>query len=323
MPVARAALRAALTALAWLLAPVFALVARTGYGVEACRRFGFHPLRVHFYQPVPRYEAVPRAHFEQPLEHPGVEIDMARAKALLGRLAAYGGECRWPEQAGEPGTYHGGNGNFGFSSAALLHAMLRLHGTRRAIEVGGGFSSLVSLAALQANGGDWRFTSIEPYPSPWLRAAIARAGANAELLERPAQELEPSLFESLGENDLLFIDSSHVSQLASDVNFLFLRVLPRLRPGVLVHVHDIYLPWEYPAAHFFGANKLFWNEQYLLQAFLACNPEFEVLLPGFHAQGALAGEFAGAFPAYDAGIHRRTSSFWLRRRPASPGGGQR
>lgn len=317
MPVARAALRAALTAVAWVLAPVFALVARTGYGVAVCRRFGFHPLRVHFYQPVPRYETVPPAHFEQPLEHPGVEIDLDRARALLGRLAGFGGECRWPEAAGTPGTYHGGNGNFGFASAAMLHAMLRAHGSRRVIEVGGGYSSLISLAALQANGGDWRFTSIEPYPSEWLRAAIARAGANAELIERRAQDLAPSLFDALGGNDLLFIDSSHVSQLASDVNYLFLRVLPRLRPGVLVHVHDIYLPWEYPAAHFFGDNKLFWNEQYLLQAFLACNPDFEVLLPGFHAQGALAADFARAFPAYDPQRHRRSSSFWLRRRPAA------
>lgn len=316
MPVARAALRAALTVVAWVLAPVFALVARTGYGVEVCRRFGFHPLRIHFYQPVPRYEAVPPAHFEQPLEHPGVEIDLDRARALLGRLAGFGDECRWPEEAGAPGTYHGGNGNFGFASAAMLHATIRAHGSRRVIEVGGGYSSLISLAALQANGGDWRFTCIEPYPSDWLRAAIARVGAGAELLPRPAQDLAPSTFDALGENDLLFIDSSHVSQLASDVNYLFLRVLPRLRPGVLVHVHDIYLPWEYPAAHFHGANKLFWNEQYLLQAFLACNPDFEVLLPGFHAQGALAEDFARAFPAYDAQRHRRSSSFWFRRRPA-------
>jgi len=83
---------------------------------------------------------------------------------------------------------------------------------------------------------------------------------------------------------------------------------------VLVHVHDIYLPYEYPASHFFGAHKLFWNEQYLLQALLAGNPGFEVLLPGFHVQTELGAEFARAFPAYDPARHRKTSSFWLRRR---------
>lgn len=300
------------------LAPIFALVARTGIGVDLCRRFGFHPLRLHYYQPVPRYEEVPPEHFGRPLEHPGVEIDLDRARALLQRLAPFGAECRWPDAPGAPGAYYGGNENFGFSSAALLHAMIRSHRTQRVIEVGGGYSSLIALAALQANGGDWRFSSIEPYPTPWLREALARQGGRAALLERPAQRVDPALFDELAENDLLFIDSSHVSQLESDVNFLLLRVLPRLRPGVLVHVHDIYLPYEYPAAHFFGDNKMFWNEQYLLQALLAGNPGFEVLLPAFLVQSALGEEFGRAFPAYNPQRHRRSSSFWMRSTRAAP-----
>lgn len=298
-------------------APLFALVARTGIGVDVCRRFGFHPLRLHFHQPVPRYEEVPPGYFERAQDHPGIVISLESADALLGRLAAFGGECRWPEQAGAPGVYYSTNGNFGFSSAALLHAMIRSFLPRRMVEVGGGYSSLISLAALKANGPDWHFTSIEPYPAAWLREALAREGQRAALIERQAQSLDPALFEALEENDILFIDSSHVSNLASDVNFLFLRVLPRLKPGVIVHVHDVYLPYEYPAAHFSGENKLFWNEQYLLQAFLACNPDFEVLLPGFHAQTALGEVFARAFPAYHSQRHRKTSSFWLRRRPAA------
>ncbi len=312
----RGVLRVVLPVLVLPLAPIFALVARTGIGVDICRRFGFHPIRLHFYQPVPRYEQVPPEHFGRPLDHPGVDIDLERSRALLGRLAAFGAECRWPDAPGAAGTYYGSNDNFGFSSAAMLHSMIRAHGTRRVIEVGSGFSSLIALGALKANGGDWHFTSIEPYPSQWLREALAREGEHAALLGQPAQRVAPALFDALGENDLLFIDSSHVSQLASDVNFLFLQVLARLRPGVLVHVHDIYLPYEYPAAHFFGANKMFWNEQYLLQALLAGHPDFEVLLPGFHVQTALTAEFAQAFPAYDAARHRNSSSFWFRRKPA-------
>ncbi len=314
----RGVLKVVLPVLVLPLAPIFALVARTGIGVDICRRFGFHPVRLHFYQPVPLYEQVPPEHFGRPLDHPGVDIDLARSRALLERLAPFGAECRWPDAPGAPGTYYGSNDNFGFSSAAMLHSMVRSHGTRRVIEVGSGFSSLIALAALKANDGDWRFTSIEPYPSQWLREALAREGEHAALLEQPAQRIELSLFDTLGENDLLFIDSSHVSQLASDVNFLFLQVLPRLRPGVLVHVHDIYLPYEYPAAHFFGANKMFWNEQYLLQALLAGNPDFEVLLPAFLAQAALGDAFARAFPAYDPQRHRKSSSFWFCRRPAVP-----
>ena len=316
--VLRGLLKAILPVAVLPFAPIFALVARTGIGVDLCRRFGFHPLRLHYYQPVPRYEEVPPDHFDRPLDHPGVEIDLERARTLLERLAPFGAECHWPDTPGATGAYYGSNENFGFSSAALLHAMIRSHRTRRVIEVGSGYSSLIALAALQANGGDWRFSSIEPYPSRWLRDALAREGGRAALLERQAQRVDPQLFDELAENDLLFIDSSHVSQLESDVNFLFLRVLPRLRPGVLVHVHDIYLPYEYPAAHFFGDNKMFWNEQYLLQALLAGNPGFEVLLPAFLVQSTLGEEFGRAFPAYNPQRHRRSSSFWMRSRPAAP-----
>lgn len=318
----RGILKVILPVLVLPLAPVFALVARTGIGVDICRRFGFHPLRLHFYQPVPMYEQVPPEHFGRPLEHPGIDIDLERSRALLDRLAAFGAECRWPDAPAAPGVYYGGNDNFGFSSAALLHSMIRCHGTRRVIEVGSGFSSLIALAALKANGGDWRFTAIEPYPSRWLRESLAREGERAVLLQQPAQRAELALFDTLRENDLLFIDSSHVSRLASDVNFLFLQVLPQLRPGVLVHVHDIYLPYEYPAAHFFGPNKMFWNEQYLLQAVLAGNPDFEVLLPAFLAQSELGDAFERAFPAYNPQRHRKSSSFWMgRRRAAAPATG--
>jgi predicted O-methyltransferase YrrM len=312
----RAALRVVLPVVMLPLAPVFALAARTGIGVELCRRFGFHPVRLHFYQPVPRYEDVPPEQFGRVLDAPGVDVDLARAETVLARLAPFGAECRWPDAAGASGTYYAMNENFGFSSAALLHAMIRAHGTRRVVEVGSGFSSLIAMAALRANGGDWRFSALEPHPSPWLREAIAAAGSHARLLAQTAQSAAPGLFDELQQDDLLFIDSSHVSKLYSDVNTLFLQVLPRLRPGVLVHVHDIYLPYEYPAEHFFGANKMFWNEQYLLQAFLACNPHFEVLLPGFHVQSALGDAFGRAFPAFDPARHRKTSSFWFRRKPA-------
>ncbi|MBL8384242.1 MAG: class I SAM-dependent methyltransferase [Burkholderiales bacterium] len=315
----RSLLRLLLLPLVWLTAPLYALVARTGAGAEWCRRFGWHPVRVHFYHPVPEYEKVDRSVFEQPRPTPGIDLDPARFAERLAGLGRYAAECSWPEEAGPPGTYHAGNGNFGYSSAALLHCMLRAHRITRVVEVGGGFSSLISMGALAANardlGGPVLFTCVEPYPSPWLAAAI-RGSGGARLLVHGVQQAPLDLFGALDANSLLFIDSSHVSKLGSDVNFLFLDVLPRLAPGTWVHVHDIYLPYEYPAAHFFGPNKLFWNEQYLLQAFLAGNRDFEVVLPGYMVQRDMAREFGAAFPRYDSRRHRLTSSFWMRRRPA-------
>jgi predicted O-methyltransferase YrrM len=292
-------------------APLFAIAARTGIGVGICRRFGFHPLRVHFYQPVPEYESVPPEYFSKRQTYAGFDIDETSVRVQLERLAPFGAECDWPMDASAPGGYYAGNGNFGFTSAALLHAMLRCFGSRRVVEIGGGYSTLISLNALERNGGG-ALTCVEPYPVSWLERRLVDAGAT--LLRSKAQEVALNRFDELEAGDLLFIDSSHVSKLASDVNFLFLQVLPRLKPGVLVHIHDIYLPYEYPAEHFFGSEKIFWNEQYLLQAFLTLNREFEILVPGYLVQTDMCADLRRTFANFDPEKHRKTSSFWMRRR---------
>lgn len=295
-----------------ITAPAYYFVARTGIGADLCRKFGFQPIRLHYYQPIPRYEALPDSVFTEPQNLPGIELDRSRFSATLRHLSQKAAETQWPDKPGAPGQYYTGNDNFGFSSAALLHTMIRTHNTRKVIEVGGGFSSLISLHALRLNHcDDFRFDCVEPYPWPWL-AETLRAQPGAQLLKQPVEQLDPEKLADLAENDILFIDSSHCVRLASDVNFLFLQVIPRLKPGVIVHIHDIYIPYEYPRVHFHGRQKLFWNEQYLLQALLTDNPRLEVLLPGFFVQKDMETEFAAAFPAYDPAKHRRTSSFWMR-----------
>lgn len=295
-----------------LTAPIYYFVARTGIGADLCRKFGFQPIRLHYYQPIPRYEALPDSIFTDPQTLPGIQLDRDRFSATLKHLSVKSAEAQWPDKAGALGEYHTNNDNFGFSSAALLHTMIRTHNTRKVIEIGGGFSSLISLHALRLNHGDnFRFDCVEPYPWPWLEETL-RAQSGARLLKQPVEQLAPDMLADLAENDILFIDSSHCVRLASDVNFLFLQVIPRLKPGVIVHIHDIYIPYEYPRVHFHGRQKLFWNEQYLLQALLTDNPRLEVILPGFFVQKDMENEFAAAFPAYDPIKHRRTSSFWMR-----------
>jgi len=292
-------------------APFYAIAARTGIGVGLCRRLGFHPMRVHFYSPVPDYESVPPEHFTRRQPCPGIALEPARLERQLESLGRYAGECDWPETSQSLGTYHWQNEMFGYSSAVLLHSIIRVNGSRRVIEVGGGYSSLISLAALRRNGADFSFTCVEPYPRAWLAKAIAAAGGT--LVRAPVQTLPPGFFDALDAGDLLFIDSSHVAKLASDVNRLFLEVLPALRRGVLVHVHDIYIPYEYPAQHFHSGQQIFWNEQYLLQAMLSANPAYEVVMPAFLVQTELDARFRAAFPGYDPACHRRSSSFYFRK----------
>ena len=161
--------------------------------------------------------------------------------------------------------------------AFILHALIRDLKPKRIIEIGSGFSTMIAGDALRKNEEDGaepcHFTAIEPYPNPSVRAGIDGV---TELVEKKVQDVPVERFEELGPNDILFIDSSHVLKVGSDVYYEFLEILPRIQSGVYVHVHDIFLPWDYPRSWIVDKQR-FWNEQYLLQAFLACNTDFEVL----------------------------------------------
>jgi hypothetical protein len=148
----------------------------------------------------------------------------------------------------------------------------------------------------------------EPYPEE----VLLRGLDGLTLRQTIVQEIPLSEFESLQANDILFIDSSHVLKIGSDVQYEFLEVIPRLRPGVIVHVHDIFLPAEYPRPWVMDQLR-FWTEQYLLQAFLAFNDTFEILWAGSYMHLTHPERLERAFRSY-----RRTTrwpgSFWMRRR---------
>jgi hypothetical protein len=143
--------------------------------------------------------------------------------------------------------------------------------------------------------------AIDPEP----RAAIGKA--IDEHLAQPVQELDPAFFDVLDERDILFVDSSHVISPGGDVNYLFFEVFPRLRPGVLVHVHDIFLPLEYPLEWVAAGN----TEQYLLLAFLSYNRAFQVVWPGSLMALRQPEALRWTFPSFRAGV--RPGSLWMRR----------
>ena len=219
---------------------------------------------------------------------------------------------QFPERAtGVPHQFYLLNGAFGKVDAEVLHSMIRHYKPRRVIEIGSGCSTLVTAAALEINrsqdGRQSRFTAIEPYPGPLFRHPIPGL---TDLLQRPLEDVDWSLFQELAENDVLFIDSTHAVKCGGDVNRIYLEVLPRLRPGVLVHVHDIFLPAEYPKAWLVDEH-VFWTEQYLLQAFLTFNRAFQVLWGGSYMRLEHSDELARYIPSYrnDA----TPGSFWMRR----------
>lgn len=170
--------------------------------------------------------------------------------------------------------YSTGNPQFGWLDAKALFVLLRAWRPARVIEVGSGHSSLL-MADVNKRflGGSMHITCIEPYPESFLQdpgCGIDR------LIQVKVQDVPLREFDALAAGDVLFIDSSHVSKAGSDVNHLFFEVLPRLAPGVRIHVHDIFLPFEYPRSWLLEQRRS-WNEQYLLQALLMHSTAFGIV----------------------------------------------
>ena len=233
----------------------------------------------HFYSPLPSREEVAEAFarggFGPPF--PGVDLNEAGQLARLERFAGWYAEQPFPEEPAPGRRFHLANPSYGHFDAIMLYSMLREAHPRRVIEVGSGFSSA---AMLDLNdhvlGGSVAFTFIDPDMRrlrPLLRDGDA---GRVTLIERRVQEVPLETFAALGEGDVLFIDSSHVSKVGSDVNRLYFDVLPALAPGVLVHIHDVAGNLEYPREWFDEGRA--WNEQYLLRAFLMHNAAYRVEL---------------------------------------------
>jgi len=276
---------------------------------------GVHILPVNFYSPVPDVSRLPAAWLRAWRAGKGFDLRPGAQRELLAGLGKWAPELeQFPEDPVEGGTgFYWNNPTFCRGDASVYYSLIRELRPRRIVEVGCGMSTLVALAAAGRNGPT-AMVCVEPYPEEYLPAALRET--HAELLAVPVQEVDDAVFARLGHGDFLFIDSTHVSKAGSDVNHLILRVLPALEPGVVVHFHDIFLPWDMPEEWIFD-KRIFWNEQYLLLAFLLYNAEFEVLLANQYL-GREHGElFRASFPKVDI---PGGASFWIRRKsgPASP-----
>lgn len=166
------------------------------------------------------------------------------------------------------------NGMYGRADAAVLHAMLRHHRPGRVLEVGSGYSTAVALDVAERHLPQLRITCVEPNTQR-LRSRL-RPGDDVVIIEAPVQDVPLAAFTELEAGDVLFIDSTHVLKSGSDVAWLYLHVLPVLAPGVIVHVHDIHWPFEYPERWLREGRD--WTEVYLLRAFLTHNDAWSVRL---------------------------------------------
>jgi len=278
---------------------------------------GFHIVRNHFYDPVPDTRTLKDELWQKNSSLPGIDMNDEKQVELLSLFASrykseYGKFSL--DKTSKSHEYFINNIWFGPVDAAILYCMIRHFKPGKVLEVGSGFSSYVAACALKKNKEesslDSELVAIDPYPNDTLKKGFPGL---SRLIWKKIQDVELNEFEELKENDILFIDSSHVVRIGSDVTYLFCEVLPRLKEGVLVHFHDIFIPAEYSKKWVMKEYKFF-NEQYMLQAFLMHNDAFRVLLAGNYMYLKYPGKVKEAFSVYERNM-RWSLSFWMMRKP--------
>ena len=245
--------------------------------------FGHSP--GHFYSPIPDIEDVKareaRLWEVKTKEIPGINLNENEQLRLLDQLAQYYAEQPFPEHK-EPGLrYYLANDYFSFSDGIFYYAMLRHLKPKRVVEIGSGFSSCVLLDTRERFlGSAVDCTFIDPNPERLYGLLRPEDAKNIKVIPRRLQDLDLAFLKELSAGDILFVDSSHVSKIGSEVHQIFFEILPALASGVYIHIHDVFYPFEYPKC--FVYERWAWNELYLLRAFLCYNPEFQVrLFPSF------------------------------------------
>lgn len=276
-------------------------------------------LNDHYYAPIPSAQDVEGGYFDRRVETPSLTIDPAAvldsmAPKLTEPLARF---RAWVDaEAERPGGFSLLNGGYMAVDAHMLFAMIVMRAPKRIVEIGAGASTAVIAAAaaeLEESGGRLDHLCIEPYPRRALLDLAADPGAHFELMQDKVQHAPLSVFEELEPGDVLFIDSSHVLREGGDVQYEYTQILPRIAKGVIVHIHDIYLPRPYPKA--FYDRGFYWNEQQLVQTMLAFSPSITVLWPTAYLMDALPDRMAALFPELTPERERypdvRPSSFWI------------
>jgi hypothetical protein len=270
--------------------------------VAASDRLGYDLVTRNFYSPVPDRAKLPPEPLRSPMN--GIDFDAKRqVEYLRDTLGPFLGGLEIPDH-GPLAELHLRNGYYESGDAEVLYATVRARRPKRVLELGSGYSTMIIARALTDAGGG-EHTIYDPY-------AGAHLDRIATVIRRSAAELPVAAWQSLGPGDVLFVDTSHTVKMGGEVNHVVLDILPELAPGVAVHFHDIFLPWDYPH-DFVTRLSVYWAEQYLLQAFLAMNAGYRILLAG-HAIGRLyPQEFAELIPTVRDGA--APCAIWIERCP--------
>lgn len=265
----------------------------------------------HFYSPIPSQSDV-----EEYLDRlqrksllaglPAIRMDDQTQLEFLELLKPYYSQL--PFQAGpvEGLLYQFDNPHFSYADASALFCVISYFRPRTLIEIGSGFSTCVILDTNRVClGSQIQVISIEPH-AKLLRSLIAKSHDSPTIIESKLQDTELEVFDQLSAGDILFVDSTHICKAGSDVNYIIFEILPRIKSGVIIQIHDIHLAFEYPDVWLREGRA--WNEAYLLRAFLEYNDHFRILLFLSHMQNAHEEWFRQNMPLT---LLKKGGSFWM------------
>lgn len=266
----------------------------------------------HFYSPIPPPDEVRKREdkiFRVPRAVPAVDLNEREQMQFFDAFKGYYKELPFTEEKTDGLRYFFDNQNYSYSDAICLYSMIRHLKPERVIEVGSGYSSCVTLDTNELFFGNAIGCSfIEPYPALLLSLITEADKGRVEIIPTALQEVSLEYFSALRENDILFVDSTHVSRVNSDVNYIFFEILPTLNSGVYVHFHDIFYPFEYPKDWVYEGRA--WNEAYLLRAFLQYNDSFKIVFFNTFLEHFFAEKFMADMPLC---MKNPGGSVWLKK----------
>ncbi len=266
----------------------------------------------HRLSPIPDLVDVRLRHSElfddPPSALPGIDLETEAQLALLPQLAAFMPEMPFTDRAQPDLRYKLENRFFSHGDALVLYGMLRLHRPHRYVEIGSGWSSALVLDVRDRFfDGDLHCIFVDPNPKRLDSLLRPEDGDSTRIYRQPLEEVWREVVAEVGPGDFLFIDSTHVGKIGSDVLIELHEMVPRLPAGVHVHFHDIFFPFEYPPSWVYDGR--YWNEAYLLRSLLTDNRRLKITwwnsyMATFHAQAV-----SGLLPGWD---RNNGGSIWLR-----------
>jgi predicted O-methyltransferase YrrM len=281
---------------------------------EFWQKNGYHVLRNYYYSPIPDITLLDDDFFTKESQLIGIDLNEAAQLELLKKFVSkYRAEYdQFPAKPVNYYDYFTTQTSYRCVEAQMLYCFIRELKPKKIIEIGSGYSTMVTAQAIRKNkretlGYTCDFAAIEPYPNENIKKGF---DGLSRLISLPVEKVPYSEFEELNENDVLFIDSTHTVRAGGDVVYEVLELLPRLKKGVYIHIHDIFFPFQYPKAWF--EDKRFWAEQYLVQAFLINNDAFEICWTSHYMHRKHSTLLQASMNYYEPGIPY-VSSLWLKK----------